>query len=236
MRFFGKDGVGKTDTSPLKIFIANLSMSLYWKETWDCFWEGWEWKVHIQVSFLAWLWWMGFTSLEVKKYFEIFDQNEFVSICISPFGRGGGGKSLFRKTFGSLEKPSQRLGMGLGLCEELIGFKSCTILFPFFPFSPLRIHKIRIKVEPSVGIWECPFIPGRAGGRETRLAPIGWCWLPLAPIGRYCQGRLAGALGVGIPELKKKCPILYGRKQTNRQTRPCTTVRNSECQLLEGSG
>ena len=132
------------------------------------------------------------------------------------FGRGEGGKSLFRKTFGSLEKPSQRLGMGLGLCEELIGFKSCTILFPFFPFSPLRIHKIRIKVEPSVGIWECPFIPGRAGGRETRLAPIGWCWLPLAPIGRYCQGRLAGALS-GIPELKKN--VLYymaESKQTDK--------------------
>ena len=87
---------------------------------------------------------------------------------ISSFGRDGGGKSLFRKTFGSLEKPSQRLGMGLGLCEELISFKSCTILFPFFPFSPLRIHKIRIKVEPSVGIWECPFIPGRAWGRGAR--------------------------------------------------------------------
>ena len=76
MRFFGKDGVGKTDTSPLKIFIANLSMSLYWKETWDC---------KLQNS-------LGFTWFTKQK-------------CIMAFGRGEGGKSLFRKTFGSLEKP-----------------------------------------------------------------------------------------------------------------------------------
>ena len=107
--------------------------------------------------------------------------------CISPFGRGGGGKSLFRKTFGSLEKPSQRLGMGLGLCEELVGFKSCTILFPFFPFSPLRIHQIRIKVEPSVGMvgfgW---YLAEQESERRALLLLVGW--LPLAPIGQYCQG------------------------------------------------
>ena len=73
--------------------------------------------------------------------------------CISPFGRGGGGKSLFRKTFGSLEKPSQRLGMGLGLCEELVGFKSCTILFPFFHSVHCAFTKYASKWSHLLGWW-----------------------------------------------------------------------------------
>ena len=74
--------------------------------------------------------------------------------------------------------------------------------------------------------------------RRARNASCSY-WLMLAATSSYWP-ILPRSTSRGIDgwdqSWKKKCPILYGRKQTNRQTRPCTTVRNSECQLLEGSG
>ena len=72
--FFGKDGVGKIDTSPLK-------ENIHW---------GLQNKTKV------------FTSYSLGSTW-------FTILRIMAFGRGEGGKSLFRKTFGSLEKPSQRL-------------------------------------------------------------------------------------------------------------------------------
>ena len=138
--------------------------------------------------------------------------------CISPFGRGGGGKSLFRKTFGSLEKPSQRLEWDQDCVKNWQVLKVAQSFSHFFIQS--TAHSPNTHQSGAI-CWDGGFwlIPGRAGERETRPAAIGWHWLPLAPIGRYCQGPTSRGIECWDTRVAKKCPILYGRKQTNRQTR-----------------
>ena len=98
-----------------------------------------------------WLFWHFLPQWRSKNNLKFIDQNGFVLYLT--FWARWGWQIFVSQNFWIFRKAKPKIGMGLGLCEELVGFKSCTILFPFFHSVHCAFTKYASKWSHLLGWW-----------------------------------------------------------------------------------